>query len=47
MKAEVVKGWPRNNAIRILLKDTDSSQVNAIRRALKWPRPPESWELVA
>ena len=34
MKAEVVKGWPRNNAIRILLKDTDSSQVNAIRRAL-------------
>ena len=34
MKAEVVKGWPRDNAIRILLKDTDSSQVNAIRRAL-------------
>ena len=34
MKAEVVDGWPRENAIRILLTDTDASQVNAIRRAL-------------
>ena len=34
MKAKVVDGWPRDNAIRILLTDTDSSQVNAIRRAL-------------
>lgn len=34
MKAQVVDGWPRGNAIRILLTDTDASQVNAIRRAL-------------
>ena len=34
MKAQVVDGWPRGNAIRILLSDTDGSQVNAIRRAL-------------
>ena len=39
MKAEVVKGWPRDNAIRILLKDTDSSQVNAIRRASDFDVP--------
>ena len=34
MKAKVVDGWPRENAIRIILSDTDSAQVNAIRRAL-------------
>ena len=34
MKAQVVDGWPRGNAIRILLTDTDASQVNAIRRTL-------------
>jgi len=34
MKAQVVDGWPRGNAIRVLLTDTDASQVNAIRRAM-------------
>ena len=34
MKAKVVDGWPRENAIRIILSDTDSAQENAIRRAL-------------
>jgi DNA-directed RNA polymerase subunit D len=34
MKAEIVEGWPQENAIRILLSETDASQVNAIRRAL-------------
>ena len=34
MKAEIVDGWPQGNAIRILLSETDASQVNAIRRAL-------------
>lgn len=34
MKTEIVEGWPQGHEIRILLSDTDSSQVNAIRRAL-------------
>jgi len=34
MKSEIVSGWPQGNEIRILLTDADSSQVNAIRRAL-------------
>ena len=34
MKAEIVEGWPKDNAIRILLSETDASQVNAIRRTL-------------
>ena len=34
MKTEIVEGWPQGHEIRILVSDTDSSQVNAIRRAL-------------
>lgn len=34
MKTEIVEGWPQGHEIRILISDTDSSQVNAIRRAL-------------
>ena len=34
MKVQIVDGWPRGNAIRILLTETDAAQVNAIRRAL-------------
>lgn len=34
MDAKIVDGWPRGNEIRILLTNTDSAQVNAIRRAL-------------
>jgi len=34
VKAEIVKGWPRGNSIRIVLSETDASQVNAIRRTL-------------
>jgi DNA-directed RNA polymerase subunit D len=34
MKTEIIEGWPQGHEIRILVSDTDSSQVNAIRRAL-------------
>jgi DNA-directed RNA polymerase subunit D len=34
MDAKIVDGWPQGNAIRILLTNTDSAQVNAVRRAL-------------
>lgn len=34
MKTEIVEGWPQGNEIRILISETDPSQVNAIRRAL-------------
>ena len=34
MKTEVVQGWPQGHEIRILISDTNASQVNAIRRAL-------------
>lgn len=34
MKTEIVKGWPQGHEIRILISETDASQVNAIRRAL-------------
>ncbi len=34
MKTEVVEGWPQGHEIRILISETDASQVNAIRRAL-------------
>jgi DNA-directed RNA polymerase subunit D len=34
MKTEIVEGWPQGHEIRILVTDTDASQVNAIRRAL-------------
>lgn len=34
MKTEIVEGWPQGHEIRILISETDSSQVNAIRRAL-------------
>ncbi len=34
MKTEVVQGWPQGHEIRILITETDASQVNAIRRAL-------------
>jgi len=34
MKTEIVEGWPQGHEIRILISDTDASQVNAIRRAL-------------
>ena len=34
MKTEVVQGWPQGHEIRILISESDASQVNAIRRAL-------------
>ena len=34
MKAQIVEGLPKENSIRIVLSETDASQVNAIRRAL-------------
>jgi DNA-directed RNA polymerase subunit D len=34
MKAEKIKGWPQGNSIRLLLTETSTAQVNAIRRAL-------------
>jgi DNA-directed RNA polymerase subunit D len=34
MDVQIVDGWPRGNAIRILMTNTDAAQVNAIRRAL-------------
>ena len=34
MKTKIVEGWPQGNEIRILISETDPSQVNAIRRAL-------------
>ena len=34
MKTESVEGWPQGHEIRILIIETDASQVNAIRRAL-------------
>lgn len=34
MKAEVVDGWPKDNRIRIVISDTNASQVNSIRRAI-------------
>lgn len=34
MKTEIVEGWPQGHEIRILISDSDASQVNAIRRAL-------------
>lgn len=34
MKAEVVKGWPKDNKIRIVLSDTNAAQVNSLRRAI-------------
>ena len=34
MKTEIVAGWPQGHEIRILISETDASQVNAIRRAL-------------
>lgn len=34
MKTEIVEGWPQGHEIRILISETDASQVNAIRRAL-------------
>ena len=34
MKAEVVKGWPQDNKIRIVLSDTNAAQVNSLRRAI-------------
>ena len=34
MDVQIVDGWPKGNAIRILLTNTDAAQVNAVRRAL-------------
>ncbi len=34
MKAQIVDGWPKENRIRILLTDTDASQVNSLRRTI-------------
>ena len=34
MKTEIVEGWPQGHEMRILISETDASQVNAIRRAL-------------
>jgi len=34
VKAEIVKGWPKDNQIRILLTDTNAAQVNSLRRAI-------------
>ena len=34
MKTEIVPGWPQGHEIRILISETNASQVNAIRRAL-------------
>jgi DNA-directed RNA polymerase subunit D len=34
MKAEIINGWPQGNSIRLLLTETSTAQVNAIRRAL-------------
>ena len=34
MKASIVEGYPQGNKIKILIEDTDASQVNALRRAI-------------
>jgi DNA-directed RNA polymerase subunit D len=34
MKASVVDGYPKGNKMKILIEDTDASQVNALRRAI-------------
>jgi DNA-directed RNA polymerase subunit D len=34
MKAQIVDGWPKNNQIRILITDSDASQVNSLRRTI-------------
>ena len=34
MKASIVDGYPQGNKIKILIEDTDASQVNALRRAI-------------
>ena len=34
MKASIVDGYPQENKIKILIEDTNASQVNALRRAI-------------
>ena len=34
MKAQIVNGWPKENRIRILITDSDASQVNSLRRTI-------------
>ena len=34
MNTEIVEGWPKGNCIKILIKDSDFAQVNAIRRSI-------------
>ncbi len=34
MKAQIVDGWPKENRIRILLTESDASQVNSLRRTI-------------
>ena len=34
MKASIVDGYPQGHKIKILIEDTDASQVNALRRAI-------------
>ena len=34
MKASIVDGYPQGNKMKILIEDTDASQVNALRRAI-------------
>jgi DNA-directed RNA polymerase subunit D len=34
MKAQIVEGWPQANRIRILLSETNTAQVNSLRRAI-------------
>lgn len=34
MDIEFVEGWPKGNKVRLLIKNTDSAQVNALRRTI-------------
>ena len=34
MDIEFVEGWPKENKVRLLIKNTDSAQVNALRRTI-------------
>jgi len=34
MKAQIVDGWPKKNQIRILISESDASQVNSLRRTI-------------
>ena len=34
MKVEIVDGFPKGNIIKIILKDSDSAQISALRRTI-------------